>query len=319
MDASTFFCHIKSQGVWSRIVSSINSMHARNIIPLSSIQRVVNNGASMYFWHDSWNGNSPLKLQFPRLFRLATNKDCMIRDNWNNGWNIDWVRNISSGSAASQLTILQNTLTETILNNSEDTYVWSVDPPAFSVKSARCLIDAGLLPHSGPKTRWNKLLPKKVNIFLWRMLRDRLPTRWNLSRKGLEMSSMNCSLCDNGIDNAYHVFLTCSLASSIWACIFKWLDIHPPIISSLMDFFVWLDDTRLSINKRNIIDVISGATFWSLWSFRNESIFGKDPPKRSLLFDKIVDFSFRWHSSRCKTHSITWNNWIQNPLVVFSL
>nr|GFC99553.1 RNA-directed DNA polymerase, eukaryota [Tanacetum cinerariifolium] len=49
-----------------------------------------------------------------------------------------------------------------------------------------------LHPADGPETRWNKLLPKKINIFTWRTLHDRLPSRWNLSRKGIEVTSLNC-------------------------------------------------------------------------------------------------------------------------------
>ncbi|PWA83353.1 reverse transcriptase domain, Reverse transcriptase zinc-binding domain protein [Artemisia annua] len=318
-DPSTFFSHIKNKGVWYRIVGSINSMHEKNIIPYSSMQRIVNNGASTKFWHDSWNGNSPLKFQFPRLYRLAMNKDCLVRDCWNNGWHIEWVRTVSNGTNAHHLAILQNFLAGIILNDSEDKWVWSIDPPSFSVKSARCHIDIALHPQVDPETRWNKLLPKKINIFIWRTLRDRLPSRWNLSRKGLEMNSLNCPVCNNGTETLYHSFWTCSLAASVWACVFNWLDLQPPSLSSLNDLYSWIDSISMSTIKRSIIDVISGVVLWSLWSFRNETIFGKEPPKRSFLFDKIVVFSFRWYSSRCKSHSISWNNWIQNPLVVYSL
>ncbi|PWA80516.1 RNA-directed DNA polymerase, eukaryota, Reverse transcriptase zinc-binding domain protein [Artemisia annua] len=138
--------HIKSKGVWYRIVGSINYMHEKNFIPHSSMQRNVNNGASTKFWHNSWNGNSPFKFQFPRLFRLAMNKDCLVRDCWNNGWHIEWVRNVSNGSNASQVDILQNSLSAITLKDSEDVWVWTIDSPSFSVKSARCHIDRGLLP-----------------------------------------------------------------------------------------------------------------------------------------------------------------------------
>nr|GEV76896.1 RNA-directed DNA polymerase, eukaryota [Tanacetum cinerariifolium] len=75
----------------------------------------------------------------------------------------------------------------------------------------------------------------------------------------------------------------------------------------------------MSSSKKDILEVVCGVTLWSLWSFRNEVIFGTVHPKRSMLFDKIVDYSFRWYSTRRKLSSISWNNWIQNPLVVYSL
>ncbi|GKB59561.1 RNA-directed DNA polymerase, eukaryota, reverse transcriptase zinc-binding domain protein [Tanacetum coccineum] len=48
-DVSSFFGHFRNQGVWGRIVGSINTMHEKGFIPYSSIQRRVNNGASTKF------------------------------------------------------------------------------------------------------------------------------------------------------------------------------------------------------------------------------------------------------------------------------
>ncbi|GJU07589.1 hypothetical protein Tco_1124019 [Tanacetum coccineum] len=79
-DASSFYNHVRDQGVWGRIVRSINSMHEKGLVPHSFLQRRINNGASTKFWSKTWMGDSPLKIRFPHLFRLALNKDCTIRD-----------------------------------------------------------------------------------------------------------------------------------------------------------------------------------------------------------------------------------------------
>ncbi|GJW59893.1 RNA-directed DNA polymerase, eukaryota, reverse transcriptase zinc-binding domain protein [Tanacetum coccineum] len=318
-DPTSFFSHIKSKGVWSRIVGSINHLHEKNYIRLSSMKRQVNNGATTSFWYDSWADSSPLKSLFPRLFHLATNKDSSVRENWQNGWNLAWVRNSFSGYNASQLVILQNMISSIILNDSEDTWTWSLGGNFFTVRSARCQIDGEFLPDQGHSTRWNQIIPKKVNIFVWRASRDRLPSRWNLSRRGIEVNSLNCPICDAGTETSFHTLWACSLASLVWIRVFKWVDLFIPTISSLSDLFIWIDDSTLPGKHKKILEVICSASLWSLWCFRNESVFGNEIPKRSLLFDKIVDFSFRWFSSRCNSHTISWNNWIQNPLVVYSL
>ncbi|GKB47351.1 RNA-directed DNA polymerase, eukaryota, partial [Tanacetum coccineum] len=318
-DSSSFFSHIKSKSTWYRIVGSINSMHEKGLIPLSSMQRRVNNGASTKFWHDSWTGNSPFKIQFPRLFHLSLNKDYTVNECWNNGWHLEWSRNIINGTNAAQLATLQNTISGISLNDSEDVWDWTIDNTSFSVKSARHCIDRGFLPDDAQETRWNKLLPKKINIFIWRTLRDRLPSRWNLSRKGIDLNSMNCPICDKGIDTAFHTFWVCSLATSVWLRVFNWTNLQSPTLSSLHGLYYWIDGLHLSLNKKHALEVICGAVLWCLWSFRNETIFGSDKPNRSFLFDRIVDYSFRWYSSRCKVYPISWNNWIQNPLVVYSL
>nr|GEV83978.1 RNA-directed DNA polymerase, eukaryota, reverse transcriptase zinc-binding domain protein [Tanacetum cinerariifolium] len=147
-ESTSFFSHIKIKGVWSRIVGSINRLHEKNIISLSSMKRHVNNGATTKFWHDVWAGSASFKSLFPRLFHLAVNKDCFVRDNWINGWSFDWVRNIISGPNASQLALLQNTISAFTLNDSEDSWAWTVGnvedkiivpkPPKNCARCARC-------------------------------------------------------------------------------------------------------------------------------------------------------------------------------------
>nr|GFB34319.1 RNA-directed DNA polymerase, eukaryota [Tanacetum cinerariifolium] len=159
------------------------------------------------------------------------------------------------------------------------------------------------LSRRGPGTRWIKIIPKKINIFFWRALRDRLPTRWNLSRRGIELISLNCPICDAVIETMFHSLWVCSLASLVWLRVFSWLDLSIPSISNLHGLFSWIDDIQLSQKNKTILEVICNACLWSLWSFRNETIFGTDYPKRSLLFYKIVDFSFRWYSARFSNHN----------------
>ncbi|GJV14196.1 RNA-directed DNA polymerase, eukaryota, reverse transcriptase zinc-binding domain protein [Tanacetum coccineum] len=154
--SSSFFSHIKSKGVWNRIVGSINIMHEKGFIPHSSMQRRVNNGISTKFWYDTWAGTFSLKQQFPRLFRLALNKDASVRDCWNNGWHLVWSRNVSNGSNANLLTNLLNLLQNTILNDSDDLWVWYSGNSTFIVKDARGKIDDGFLPDDGLETRWNR-------------------------------------------------------------------------------------------------------------------------------------------------------------------
>ncbi|GJU40696.1 reverse transcriptase domain, reverse transcriptase zinc-binding domain protein [Tanacetum coccineum] len=128
----------------------------------------------------------------------------------------------------------------------------------------RCHIDRGFLPDDGPGTRWNNLLQKKINIFIWRTLRDRLPSKWNLSRKRIEVNSLNCPICDKGIDSAYHTLWVCSLATTVWIRVLNWMDLHPPSISNLNGLYTWVDGLHMSHNKKAILEVICGVVLWSL-------------------------------------------------------
>ncbi|GJZ20185.1 hypothetical protein Tco_0556775 [Tanacetum coccineum] len=50
----------------------------------------------------------------------------------------------------------------------------------FSVNSMRKLISTMSSDNNSHPTRWNKLLPSKVNILTWHVLNKILPTRFNL-------------------------------------------------------------------------------------------------------------------------------------------
>ncbi|GJW96951.1 RNA-directed DNA polymerase, eukaryota [Tanacetum coccineum] len=294
-------------------------MHEKGFIPHSFLKRRVNNGASTKFWYETWVNSSPLQHQYPRLFRLALNKECSIRDCWNNGWSLEWSRLISSGTNTNNIAALYSQLTNYSLNYSEDVWSWSIGKSSFTVKTTREHIDQGYLPNDGMKTRWNRFLPKKINIFIWRVLRDRLPTRWNLSRKGIDVDSLSCPVCDAGIETIQHSMWFCSLATTVWHRIFIWLYISPPNLSNLQDLYSWIDYLHISSSRKIILETICGVVLWTLWNFRNETIFGSTPPKRCILIDKILDFSYSWYSTRNKLSSVTWNNWLQNPLEVSTL
>nr|GEU46095.1 reverse transcriptase domain, reverse transcriptase zinc-binding domain protein [Tanacetum cinerariifolium] len=163
--------------------------------------------------------------------------------------------------------------------------------------------------------KFSKRLSKWKASLLSIALRDRLPTRWNLSRKGIELDTLLCPICDSNIETVDHTFWTCSLATSIWNKIFDWLDIDAPSPVHIQDIFTWINDLRVSTTKKSILEVICGVALWALWQFRNGLVFGSSPSNRCTLFDSIIDTSYRWYSIRNKLSSISWNNWMLNPLL----
>ncbi|GKD77088.1 RNA-directed DNA polymerase, eukaryota, reverse transcriptase zinc-binding domain protein [Tanacetum coccineum] len=79
----------------------------------------------------------------------------------------------------------------------KDTWRWLLeDDGRFTVKSLSRIADSKFL-HKGEadqETLWNKRVPKKVNIFIWRALRRRLPVRCELDTRGIDLESLLCLL-----------------------------------------------------------------------------------------------------------------------------
>lgn len=119
-----------------------------------------------------------------------------------------------------------------------------------------------------PSTRWNKSLPRKVNIFVWRLLLDRLSHHVNLSSSGLEIPSIVCPVCNTGVESSDHIFYACETAANVWRQVRIWCDVGLPCFFSNMDWTVWLDNWRVSNDRKDRLFVIIATSLWFLWRYR---------------------------------------------------
>ncbi|GJS27467.1 RNA-directed DNA polymerase, eukaryota [Tanacetum coccineum] len=92
----------------------------------------------------------------------------------------------------------------------------------FSVASARRRIDEICLPNIGEETRWVKCVPIKINVLAWKIKTDALPTRFNISRRGIDIQDMSCPICDNAIESSDHLLFRCGLVRDIAKKVLSW-------------------------------------------------------------------------------------------------
>ncbi|GJX14311.1 RNA-directed DNA polymerase, eukaryota [Tanacetum coccineum] len=118
----------------------------------------------------------------------------------------------------------------------------------FSVASVRNLIDDHFLQEIASKTCWIKAVPKKVNILAWRVKLDNLPTRINLSHRGLELDSIFYPICNLAVETSCHLFFGCSLVKDIYAKISNWWDTNILMMSSYDDWCFWFSSLRLRLS-----------------------------------------------------------------------
>ncbi|GJT86952.1 RNA-directed DNA polymerase, eukaryota [Tanacetum coccineum] len=99
---------------------------------------------------------------------------------------------------------------EVALGDMTDRWYWSLEGSGdFSVASVRKLIDDIRLPEVSSQTRWIKAVPIKVNVLAWKGRLDGLPSRLNISRKGMDITSILCPICDRKVEFVSHVFFAC--------------------------------------------------------------------------------------------------------------
>ncbi|GKA67213.1 RNA-directed DNA polymerase, eukaryota [Tanacetum coccineum] len=196
----------------------------------------------------------------------------------------------------------------TSLINIRDRWNWSLQSSGyFTVASIRKLIDEFTLSEVSSSTRWIKAVPIKVNVLAWKIKLDNLPTRLNISRRGMYINSILCPTCGKAVESTKHIFFTCQIARDILHLITSWWNIPYMKVSSYEEWLVWILSLRLSIKHKRIFEGVCYVTWWHIWNFRNKTIFGSESPSKAAIFDEVQFRYFYWCRYRCKTYFI----WIE--------
>ena len=70
----------KGSGTWNKIVRIVYRLKVHGIPFVNMIRGAVGNGTHVKFWIDPWISNEPLKVLFPALFRIESNKWCTVAE-----------------------------------------------------------------------------------------------------------------------------------------------------------------------------------------------------------------------------------------------
>nr|GEW80401.1 RNA-directed DNA polymerase, eukaryota [Tanacetum cinerariifolium] len=237
--------------------------------------------------------------------------ECMFR---HNAWasTTDKLRsrfpNGRVGSEYQHLTDLNLLMESVSLSHSCERWICDLSGEGeFRVKEVRNFLDNLFLPSYADATRWVKYIPIKINVFVWRARRDFLPTRVNLSRRGILLESSSCPLCLSSEENINHVLFGCGLVENIFRRICRWWELDWQALESFSDWNYWFPLIGLSSKVKASLEGVFCVVWWSIWGFRNRTIYSEMPPRRSVLFDDVVSLSFNWFSSRCN-RAITWDS-----------
>ncbi|GJY46363.1 peroxidase 64 [Tanacetum coccineum] len=286
----------KFNGIWSRIVGTSNYLHSSSILPMDSIGC----GSLIRLWTDTWLGTIPLHIRFNRLFRLKRDKDCLVIDRISNGqWKWSWSRNDLGTRNSTYLNHLLAEISHIEVREGMDKCIWSIaQDEMFTVGSLRRIIDVHTLPYLDTKKLWDKSLPRKVNIFMWRLKLYRLLHRLNLSYRGIEFPVISCPSCNGNVDSNHPIFFECSIAKEVWKIIRRWCNDSFPLFDSNDHWTDWLSSWAASQAKKNCLYVIIATSLLFIWRYRNSVTFNSHSLRKSDIFDYIRLFSFSWFKHR---------------------
>ncbi|GKA06302.1 retrovirus-related pol polyprotein from transposon TNT 1-94 [Tanacetum coccineum] len=232
---------------------------------------------------------------------------------------VEWVllsfrRPPRGGAESVQMEQLSNMVSSVTVSGGLDRWIWSLATDGeFSVKSARKHIDDGLCLLEGMPTRWSKLVPIKVNILCWRIALNKIPSRFNMSLRGLEIHFIKCPGCLVGVETTNHLFFSCSIATDIVTRILVWWGL--PIIgfSTFFDWQRWFVGLKIRGEVKVFLEATFFVSWWIIWNFWNKLLFSSEIPLKASLFDLIVHHSFVWCNARAR-RNLNWVSWLKGPL-----
>nr|GEV01165.1 RNA-directed DNA polymerase, eukaryota, reverse transcriptase zinc-binding domain protein [Tanacetum cinerariifolium] len=302
--------------LWLNIIHEVELLKLRGIDLLSFIHSKLGNGVNTSFWDVAWCGGTAFKVLYPRMYALELIKSIDVASKMSHsGLEYSFRRNPRGGVEQVQFNRLQEKVEGCVLINMNDRWVWSLEGSGvFLVASVRKLIDDALLPGVNTKTRWIKAVPIKINVHAWKVKLDCLPTRLNISRRGMNIESILCPMCGKAVESSRHLFFTCRLTSEIMSKISRLWDIGYMEITSYEEWLDWITNLRMSLKHKRIFEGICYVLWWYIWS-RNKGIFGRESPPKASILDDVVSHSFYWCRSRCKA-SFSWIEWLKNPHLI---
>nr|GFA77595.1 RNA-directed DNA polymerase, eukaryota [Tanacetum cinerariifolium] len=146
-----------------------------------------------------------------------------------------------------------------------------------------------------------KQIPIKVNVLAWKISMDRLPTRVNLHRRGVQVSPISCPICCEALENLDHLLFCCDLAKDIARSICNWWGLVWNPVDSYRSWLSWFNLVQLQSSSKHVLE----GVFYTSWilSLLSSKMFlkeqmegnGHDGKEITLL---IADEEVRWPPKR---------------------
>ena len=235
--------------------------------------KVMNNGERTLFWEDKCINNTPLAVQFPRLYSITFSKHITVAKVKEEGWGCIRFRRTLWGETATQFASIQTLVDAVHLNDEPDRVQWNIGSTGrFQVKGLYLsLRAAGIFPH---KFLWKIKIPLKVKIFIWLALKNRILTKDNLAKRGWT-GNEQCHFCSQQ-ETVEHLLFRCCLSKMVWQVVMLALElVRPP--DGMEDLVGAWADSFPPIHRKLALSG-GAAVCWTIWKTRNDACFNKKNP-----------------------------------------
>jgi len=166
------------------------------------------------------------------------------------------------------------------------------------------------------KLIWHPQVPSKVSILAWRLLRDRLPTKSNMLRRGIIHGENSSCVAGCGcIESVQHLFISCDFFGTLWHHVRQWLGLsgvdHNDIGTHFAQFTNYLGGRR---RCRSFLQLLWRMCVWLIWKERNNRVFTNVHISIEELKEKVIFHSYWWLKANNASFVYGCEQWRSDPL-----
>ncbi|XP_017978309.1 PREDICTED: uncharacterized protein LOC18590259 [Theobroma cacao] len=138
---------------------------------------------------------------------------------------------------------------------------------------------------------WSLTLPRKIIIFIWRVLNGCLPTREALIRRRINID-IGCPLCDAQPEPDFHILCGCLFARVVWL-VSKWA--FRNIAQDFSSLGAWIMALLQHVDKADVEEILS--IMWARWKSRNAAIFKHEKKAPREVVELGTDMCFQYQQA----------------------
>ncbi|GKB24266.1 RNA-directed DNA polymerase, eukaryota, reverse transcriptase zinc-binding domain protein [Tanacetum coccineum] len=221
--------------IWCKVIRSIHG-ESGGILSPKSHKNLSDTWSEIIKLKDDL---SKININLSRIFKKKIGNGqttSFWHDNWLGGSNLHetfpCLRAIRSQQEYEEMSTLTNLLIGLHLSTNQDTW-------EFTLGASRTFT---------------------VNILTWRVSNKRILTRYNLDRRGIDLHSSRCPVCDNDIETEEHLFVKCPIAIASWKMVFSWWQLVDIPLSNLGDVLTMAERTPMTKAQKKFFDAMVNTT-----------------------------------------------------------
>ncbi|CAN1336360.1 hypothetical protein LINPERPRIM_LOCUS37107 [Linum perenne] len=290
------------QHVWSLIGAGISMW--KWIVKVNSLfwrfGFVDPGGGWVGFWDDFWVKGVRLRVLFPRVRAVASFQNPCLFDVFPMCLRSRWELPMRISLRGGALEEYQNfpaflrRILVTTMSEGPPMISWTLTSSTmFSEKSMKAQLSFEKFPGMDEvpsSTIWSKVVPLKIQGFMWLCFLGRISTLDVLKARGFQLPN-RCSLCLRHEESVSHIFLHCSFVSPIWSRISSRLSIFGPMPATVAD---WISGWKGLNCDRPLRLVVLHSFLWHVWLERNDVIFRDVLASASRVFFRSIVSCLGW-------------------------